>query len=110
MIFKLSEIFISQSGIYNYSVEVLYTLKLNPVFIEKMTCHFKLTCLESQGVESNLCFANNKEVSADYRITFSKADVLNNIFFQLSAEAFNLEKEEVVFKEDFLVNNKLGKK
>ncbi len=92
----------------SYAIEDLYTLQLAPLFIEKIANHFKLTYVDYREAESNLCFAESNELRAEYRITFSKTDVLNNIFLQLPGETFNLERDTILFQEGFFLNKNIG--
>ena len=98
---RLSEIFIALPGKHIYSESELLSLKLKPSFIKKMASLFNLTYMDDSMAESNLCFAESKEMRPEYRTTFSKADLLKNIFSQSSGESVNVEQDEVVFGENF---------
>lgn len=94
---KLSEIFVPLINKNIYSAEELAALDLQPDFIRIMAADFNLIYVEKAADESNLCFAENREVRPEYRTTFSKADIVEIIFSQLTVEAVNMEQDVVRF-------------
>ena len=101
MILQLSEIFIPLPDKVIYSAEELYALELKPSFIQKMTVYFNLSYVKNKIGEGNLCFAENKELRPEFRMTFNKADVVKKVFIYLSKERVNVMQDKLVFTEHF---------
>lgn len=89
------------AGKYTYSAEELYALELRPAFIRTMASGFDLTFIKNPTADSNLCFAENKEVRPEYRTTFDKRKVVKYIFTHFSGEVIDIEAAEVKFLNSF---------
>lgn len=94
---KLSEIFIFKTNGLLYGKESLMALDVNIEFTERLSEYLGLTYLESNGVEGNLCYAQNKNIRSGYRMTFSKLDILNYLDRQLKPGMYHIETDTVVF-------------
>jgi len=98
---KLSEIFVPLTDKNIYTAEELSDLNLQLDFIKKMAAEFNLIYVDNVANEGNLCFAENKEVRQEYRMTFSKEDVATLIFAKPSVETVNMEIDVVRFPKEF---------
>lgn len=100
MMIKLQDVFVLQAGKWRYTKEVLFELPLHKAFIRRMTEQLHLSYLENNGQESNLCFANEKDLHPAYRATFSKVDVINYSCTFLQKEPYDLKEAEIPFPPD----------
>jgi hypothetical protein len=94
---KLSEIFIFKTNGSRYSKESLMALDINMELTERLSEYLGLTYLESNEVEGNLCYAQNKNIRSGYRMVFSKPDILNYLDRQLKPGTYYIETDTVVF-------------
>lgn len=98
---KLSEIFIPLSDKTTYSLRELSALNLQSDFIKRMAAEFDLIYADDAVDESNLCFAESKEVRPEYRTTFRKVDVIEYIFTRFSTPTVNMEQSVAIFRAVF---------
>jgi 5-formyltetrahydrofolate cyclo-ligase len=97
---KLCEIFVPIPGKNIYLVQELPRLDLQSDFTKEMAERLGLYFINTNSVQGNLCFAENREVRSDYKSVFNKEDVLEHILPQLLFRTVNLEQDEVRLPDD----------
>jgi 5-formyltetrahydrofolate cyclo-ligase len=92
---KLTEIFQAPNGSQQLTMTQLFELNFQPAFIEMLTKQLGLPFVDSPE-EGNVCYAESRALRADYRSTFSRADVLDIIRPQLWQQRIDLQQQKVV--------------
>ncbi len=93
------DIFLTSSTQEKYRQEEIHFLPLNPSFIALLSGHLQITYQENDTVE-NTCFADSKELMADYRTTFSQKDVINYILIQMEDKPISKERLQIKMPEN----------
>ena len=96
---KLTDIFISNSDKWHFSKQVLLALEIKQNFIDEIARRLALTYFENGSKESNVCFLNDEQLRPEYKMFFSKSDVINYLNWVLKADDFDLKNDEVPFPE-----------
>ncbi|MCB0537905.1 MAG: hypothetical protein KDE33_10320 [Bacteroidetes bacterium] len=97
---KIEDIFVMDETMPEYSKAALAELDLKKDFIDKMNQDLGLTYVEGGNKSGNLCYQNTPELQAEYKITFSKLDVINYLCAVLNIDIFCVEKDAVLFPKD----------
>lgn len=97
---KLCEIFIPIPGKKFYLLHELPNLELQSDFTKEMAKRLGLDFVGNNGIGSNLCFAECREVRSDYKSVFNKEDLLEHILPQLLSRTVSLEQDEVKLPDD----------
>lgn len=94
---KLQDIFIVPSNQRRYTKQELFGLKISSQFIDDMEAWLGLSYWESHPPEGNLCFANTRDVRAEFRTVFSKTDIIYLISAVLQKDHFDVELDAFFF-------------
>lgn len=97
---KLQEIFIAEAEQSVYRKKDLFKLKIKPDFSNVLAARLNLRYLENDSAESNLCFANKKEVRAEFRTTFNKMDIIHYVSSFITKVTVDLGKVEIPLPEN----------
>jgi hypothetical protein len=96
---KLSDIFILKSDKSDYSKKELLALELKKDFINKIAKRLDLIYLENSEKEGNLCFMNNEQLRPEFKVFFSKSDIIGYLSFTLKATNFGIKTDKIPFPE-----------
>lgn len=96
---KLTDIFIYNSDKWHFSKQELLTLEIKQHFIDEIARRLTLTYFENGRKESNVCFINDEQLRPEYKLFFSKSDVINYLNLVLNADNFDLKNDKVPFPE-----------
>lgn len=99
-IVKISDIFIIEQKVGSCTKTELAGLPLRKRFIEEMHQKLGLTYVEGRHEGGSLCYQDTPELRAEYRISYSKSDVVNYISVLMKVDEFNLQKDSVLFPRD----------
>lgn len=94
---QLSDIFIPLPDKQYYSKQELLALEIKQDFIQKMERQLDLNYLESENSDSNVCFANHEQLRHEFKMFFSKADIVEFLNRMLPKEDFNIDIDKVPF-------------
>jgi hypothetical protein len=100
MVLPLREIFIPESGRWVYPKAKLPELELHEAFIGNMIGRLGIFYKGNSGTESNVCFANSRDLRPEFRTSFRKTDVIYYLSAFLPGSDVNLESDEVPFPEN----------
>ena len=92
---KLSEIFRHEPNVLQYKKESLLALDIRMEFVERLTKYSGLIYMENNNEEGNLCYAQNQNIRSEYRMVFSKSDVLNYLDNLLQPKTYHIELDTV---------------
>ena len=95
---KLSEIFISTSKKNDYSKKELLNLDIRQEYIEAVACKTGLAYSEKNLLETNLCYLNSDEIRPEYKLFFTKADLVRYLDQALSSDHYKLAEDELPFQ------------
>ena len=97
MMTKLSDIFIVVSDKLYYSKKELLALEIKRKFMDEIARRLDLTYFENIEKEGNLCFVNDEQLRPEFKLFFSKSDVIDYLNLALKADDFDIKKDELPF-------------
>lgn len=99
MLLHFKDVFMTSSMQEKYSREELHSLAIKPSFIVLLSDRMKITYKNNVSVE-NTCFADSRELMADYRTTFSRDDILTYIMREIENYPFYTDHFEIKVPEN----------
>lgn len=98
----LSDIFIYDTTIPDYSKTDLLALEIKSGFLLDLAHHLGLTYNE-WDTEGNLCFAMNRELRREYRQVLTRADVKRYLARTMKEGRYCPEKHRIVFPKSLIL-------
>ena len=93
------DVFVTGSIQKKYRHEELLSLPIQPSFIELISNRLQIL-YKSRTSEDNTCYADSRELRADYRTTFSRDDILTYIMRGIENYPFYTEHFEIKVPEN----------
>lgn len=97
MSIQLQDIFTTLSNKQQYTLPELFTLKLSPSFIQLMSIKLDLAYVGEEEQEGNLCFANHSAMRPEFRLSFSKMDIIHYIKALIPKDYIEIKADKIPF-------------
>ncbi len=99
MLLHFKDVFMTSSMQEKYSREELHSLAIKPSFIILLSDRMKITYKNDLSVE-NTCFADSRELMAEYRTTFSNDDIMSYILKEIKGTSIYTEHIKIKVPEN----------